>query len=122
MNKLDGGWQQDAIMDLTKISAQNSLGSDLTTKKDMYEAIVNYANNKDVFVSFGTITKNTFGREKLMGSDYDLYTSHAYSIKGYNPDTGMVYISNPHKADIITEIPIYELMRYIRHVTVAKLR
>ena len=122
MNKLDGGWQQDAIMDLTKINAQNSLGSDLTTKKDMYEAIVNYANNKDVFVSFGTITKNTFGREKLMGSDYDLYTSHAYSIKGYNPDTGMVYISNPHKADIITEIPIYELMRYIRHVTVAKLR
>ena len=88
----------------------------------MYEAIVNYANNKDVFVSFGTITKNTFGREKLMGSDYDLYTGHAYSIKGYNPDTGMVYISNPHKADIITEIPIYELMRYIRHVTVAKLR
>ena len=57
--------------------------------------------------------------DNAIDKKYDLYDNHAYSIKGYDPTSGMVYITNPWHTSVITEIPIYDLIKYIRDVNIA---
>ena len=46
----------------------------------------------------------------------DLYKYHLYSIKGYNPETGKVSISNPWHPAYTTELSIYDVIKHAKGV------
>ena len=50
-----------------------------------------------------------------------IYSSHAYTIVGYNENTKYVQIANPHSFGEVTEIPIEILHQYLKHLDFLKL-
>lgn len=119
MERARSGWQEEAINEIfgRKI-ATDHYGTDITNRQQMIDLIKKYAEDDKVLISFGTIDNGKV--ESELSKKYDIYSTHAYSIKGYDEKTGMVYITNPWHTSVVTEIPMYELTKYMRHVTVAK--
>lgn len=119
MERARSGWQEEAINEIfgRKI-ATDHYGTDITNRQQMVDLIKKYAEDDKVLISFGTIDNGKV--ESELSKKYDIYSTHAYSIKGYDEKTGMVYITNPWHTSVVTEIPMYELTKYMRHVTVAK--
>lgn len=72
-------------------------------------------------MNLGTYPKENFPAESMLSDQYDLFSSHAYAIKGYNEATDMVYISNPWQGSTIIEVPMNELIKYVNTVGVANL-
>ena len=140
MDQLKGGWQGDAVATILgkdKCQMQNinnaseyealkkqgvgvigkEQGFTLENKGAMKEWIQKYANDENVLVFFGT-KPAPGGDTHLLSREYNLAAQHAYSIKGYDEKKGVVYITNPWNTGVITEVPLYELMKNIRHVTI----
>ena len=121
MSNLRGGWSSDAFSEILGPTAEVKLyGSDFTRLEKM-ELIKKYANDENVVINLGTLPKANASAESLLSQEYDLYSSHAYAIKGYNEKTGMVYISNPWQAANIIEIPVDELSKYVNNIYTAKI-
>ena len=121
MSNLRGGWSTDAFSEILGPTAEVKLyGSDFTRLEKM-ELVKKYANDENVVINLGTLPKANASAESLLSQEYDLYSSHAYAIKGYNEKTGMVYISNPWQAANIIEIPVDELSKYVNNIYTAKI-
>lgn len=71
------------------------------------ERIENIQNKRDFIGNYNYIEHNVglHGREFLYYEEYDLYSPHAYTIKAYDKNEDMVYLTNPHYTGYITEIP-----------------
>ena len=76
---------------------------------------------RNFIISFGTIPKPKAARESTLLKQYNLVSSHAYSIIGYDVKTGIVKIVNPHSYSTITEIPIEVLQKYVNHLDFMKI-
>ena len=96
----------------------DSYGVSLENREKMIDLIIKTANDKNV-MTFFTTRRNSGSHDNAIAKQYDLYDNHAYSIKGYDINTGMVYITNPWHTSVITEVPIYELIKYIDDVNIA---
>lgn len=121
MERIISGSQEEALKDFFgKDIPIDYFGTDFSDKNIMNQLIRKYANDENVFISFGTIaTKGSTKVEELLSAKYDIYSRHAYAIKGYDEKTGMVYITNPHHTSVITEIPMHELIKYMSNCTIA---
>lgn len=120
MKELKGGWQYDAVNEILGDynASIDSYGINLQNKIKMKEYIQQYANDENVLTFFAT-RDIPGGDTNMISEKYDLAGRHAYSIKGYDKTTGMVYITNPWHTSVVTEIPLYELMKYIDDVNFA---
>ena len=118
LKRMQGGTEREAFCDL--------LGTpDVANTRDkthFIRLIEQRANDPNFVVEFGTVEKPGFQIESDLDAKYDLYSTHAYAIKGYNPETGMVYISNPWSTHTITEVPMFELTKHMGDMTVVDLR
>lgn len=86
------------------------------------ETLLTHAASEPHFlISFGTVPKPNEAAESMLLSEYNLVSNHAYSILGYNKDTKMVQIANPHAYAEVTEIPLETLHKYIQHLDFIKI-
>ena len=92
------------------------LGLTPTNTKDAMDIIKKYADNDKYLLHFGTKPKPNTAAESTILPEYNLVSSHAYIIKGYNPTSQMVTIVNPHNTAVVTEIPIGKLIQHIAHL------
>ena len=81
----------------------------------------NTANNPDFMISFGTILPHGTAAESKLLPEYNLISSHAYSIVGYDTINKTVKIANPHSYAAVTEIPLDTLQKYIGNLDFIKL-
>ncbi|MCM1003264.1 MAG: FHA domain-containing protein [Candidatus Gastranaerophilales bacterium] len=89
---------------------------------DYTEAMLTHAaNNKDFLISFVTIPKPDAVAESSLLSEFNLISSHAYSVLGYNAATKMVQIGNPHSFAEVTEIPLETFHKYLAELDFLKL-
>ena len=122
MSNLEEGTQSEAAKEIlgNDFEVVVSWGRNLNNKQKMKDFIIKYANEKNTLIFFST--RSDLGNDDVILSDkYDLAGNHAYSIKGYNEETGMVYITNPWHTSVVTEIPLYELMKYADDISFAHL-
>ena len=82
-------------------------------RKKQTDIIEKYANdpNATLFVGLYSDEKVRHSGEVLVSSAYDLYSGHAYAIKGYNKQTGMVQLTNPWRCGLVTEVPLDFLLK-----------
>ena len=86
------------------------------------EALLMHAvGNQDFMISFGTIPKSGAAAESTLLPEYNIVSSHAYSILDYDASTKTVKIGNPHSYSEVTEIPLETLHKYIGHLSFLKL-
>lgn len=89
---------------------------------DTTETILNHvANDNNYLVSLGTKPKENAPTESSLLSEYHLISDHAYAILGYDKNTKMVKICNPHSAAAVTEIPLEKLQPFLGHIDIIKL-
>lgn len=104
---LEGGWSSEVwstIFDTPSIYIDNvDQGLDFIAKR---------ANNMDNMLSIAFENKNAGDARPLIDSQYSLYSNHAYAVKGYNPKTGMVYLTNPWQSSNMIEIPKDVVKKY----------
>ena len=75
--------------------------------------------NKTAIIHIGTKQKPNSEVESTFLKEYNLVSSHAYEIVGYDEQSDLITINNPHSASTITKIPFKELNKYINflHIT-----
>lgn len=117
MEKLHEGFLKEALQGILGTQNVKIIKDNISDTKKFINIIENYSNNPDFLLSFGTI-KTGEQAEKELNIGYDLYSKHAYSIKHYNEQKGIVYIANPWHTSIVTEVPIEDLIKYINHILV----
>ncbi len=80
------------------------------------------ANSDNILLYASTLHKadNASRLEKDLAPSYDLYSNHAYSIKGFNEERGLVYFTNPWNTNTIVEMDVYTFLDYIDYVTYLK--
>lgn len=82
-----------------------------------------YANDKNYLLQFYTKEAEFSGRaESCLNRKYNLYSEHAYTIKGYDKTKDTVYISNPWNTEIVTEVPVEKLLEYAYRIIPFKLK
>lgn len=144
MYRIEGGWPVEAMSEIHGIdyiprkdteqgikwvddvpdTEKFSVGilhdlSDAKAEAKLEKYIIEYVNDNSM-IKFGTISKNGSDAESTILPEYNLLTSHAYSISGYDAKTKTVSISNPHNASIITKIPLSTLSKYVRTIHITK--
>lgn len=119
MERLSGGWQYEAIKDIFgQDITTDHYGVNLENKETMVNLIKQTANDPEI-MTFFTTREYSGSHDNAISKEYDLYDNHAYSIKGYDKASGTVYITNPWHTSVITEVPIYELIKYIDDINLA---
>lgn len=120
MERARSGWQSEALNEIFGRQISTSqYGRNISSRQTMQEMIKQYANNDRVIVTFGT--KHYGVNESPLAAEYDIYSGHAYALKGYDETTGMVYITNPWHTSVVTEVPLSELLKHIDGCTIADL-
>ena len=124
MLRLKAGTTTEAMNAITGVenSRYFSIGSTPGTKRQTLAKIQQVANRDDILISFSTHSNRLLGRaESTMSSKFDMVRSHAYSLKGYNPETGMVYLTNPWHSQVVTEVPVHDFLKYAEGITITRL-
>ena len=80
-----------------------------------------YAGRKNFILQFGTLPKGKETVESSILPEYNLVSSHGYNIVGYDSETEIVKITNPHNASVVTEIPLSKLLKYMQALIVTDL-
>ncbi len=121
LNKLNTGYTEEAYKGLlSNIDIYNSCDLNLSIKKLMMALIKDNANS-DNFINFGTSEPYAHS-QAFLEKTYGLVEKHAYSIKGFDQEHGLLYITNPHNCGLITEIPIYELFKHVHLFSFKKIK
>lgn len=81
------------------------------------------ANNDKALLHASTLhlPKNSTKLEKTLSAPNDLYSNHAYTIKGFNEERGLVYFTNPWNANQIVEMDVYTFLGYIDNISYMEL-
>jgi len=140
MQVLKGGWSEWFFNDImgyrmdknhTAYDAEGNIvgeshkinnSNDLPSVTDLLERV---GNDDNVLCYFSTKhisnADSKSRREKTLSSDYDLYSNHAYAIKGYDAERGLVYFTNPWNSNCIVEMDIYNFIEYIDDISYTRL-
>jgi len=129
MQRLSGGMSEEFINDVLGYSKLgNYYAYDIVDAKnhkvgkripissrdgvsDTVDIIKEFANNPNILIHASTINLSD-DVEHLLDAEYSIYSNHAYTIKGYNEETGMVYFTNPHNTKCIIEMDVYKFLGY----------
>lgn len=139
MPRISGGLVNNVmseVLGVENLGVKRALPSDVTrstaciyidnnnakNKENFCSILTALANNKDYILNFGTISSKDEKIESVLNYDYNILSQHAYSIKGYNPDTNMVQIINSHCGAVVTNVPLEELSKYIEQLYVTSLK
>ena len=139
MQRLRGGYENDAMSELLgltnlgsmpipaeyNVPKKSSISFKITDRNTDSDKVKNYlakyAGKENFILHFATIPKDKEAVESLLLKEYNLVSSHAYIIVGYNSETGIVKISNPHNTSVVTEIPFSELIKYMNNLIITNL-
>lgn len=111
------GYQEDIPADFTT----GTIGI-TNINKAKFETLLNeYFGKPNVMLGFGTKAKKNSDAESKLLPEYNLVSSHAYSIVGYDPVAQTVTINNPHSSGINTVIPLDKLCKYVSHTDITVL-
>ena len=125
MRRIAGGYQPVAMSEIHSTGAPqiyNEVPSDFKTgsisiyqitSEKLTNLLSRFGNKNDVMLGFGTNPKSNAKAESTLDSKYNLVSSHAYIIRGYNQEKGTVIINNPHNSGTNTEVPIDVLVKYM---------
>jgi hypothetical protein len=91
--------------------------------EDAISLIKDLANNDDVLLHFSTLHLygNRTTLEQTLSAPDNLYSNHAYTIKGFDEERGLVYFTNPWNGAQITEMDIYTFLGYIDRISYMEL-
>ncbi len=98
-----------------------TFGLQMLTPETTEALLMHAVGNQDFMISFGTIPKSGAAAESTLLPEYNIVSSHAYSILDYDASTKTVKIGNPHSYSEVTEIPLETLHKYIGHLDFLKL-
>ncbi len=98
-----------------------TFGLQMLTPETTEALLMHAVGNQDFMISFGTIPKSGAAAESTLLPEYNIVSSHAYSILDYDASTKTVKIGNPHSYSEVTEIPLETLHKYIGHLSFLKL-
>ena len=73
----------------------------------------------NVVAEFGTMPRGV-GMENAMIPTKSLYSSHAYSVTGYNQATDNVQYINPWNSAFVFEMPLQDLAKSINHISFSR--
>ena len=118
MHNISGGYIGEPIKALID---NNLLVASVSDVSAMEKVIINYANNPDILVNFGTLHAPGKTHHDYLNAKYDVHYRHAYTIKGFDSSTNMVVISNPWHSGVDIKIPMNELFRCTDQMTVVHL-
>lgn len=125
MRRVAGGYQPVAMSEIHSTGAPqryNEVPSDFKTgsiaiyqitPKKLTNLLSRFGNKNDVMLGFDTNPKSNAKAESTLDPKYNLVSSHAYIIRGYNQEKGTVIINNPHNSGTNTEVPIDVLAKYM---------
>ncbi len=87
------------------------------------DIIKSLANNGKALLHASTLhlPEDSTKIEKTLSAPNDLYSNHAYTIKGFNEERGLVYFTNPWNANQIVEMDVYTFLGYIDDITYMEL-
>jgi hypothetical protein len=83
------------------------------SKESLETFLIRAGNNPDYLLEFSSHT----GLE-----NFNINGTHAHSIVGYNPDTKMVKIANPHNYSNVTEVPLEKLHSVLNRLNYVKVK
>lgn len=94
-----------------------------TAKMEDIKNFLSYAANDDKILCYFTCynTSDDAKRARKINPEYNLFGNHAYSIKGYDKEKGIVYYTNPHEGNSINEMDVYNWVNYIDEIRYTKL-
>ena len=97
--------------------------SNAKNRNDALQMIKATANADNTLLYAATIDKAGDGSrfEKDLSPEFDLYSNHAYSVKGYDEERGLIYFTNPWNSNTVVEMDIYNFMKYIDYVNYMRL-
>ncbi len=104
MDELEGGTGSEAWnMILGKYGTEYT---DIPTAKNLIRANANNTDNM-LYISFNDPPNVTsVHREVMLEKPYHLVSNHAYAVRAYDPQTNMLYLSNPWNSAKMIEIPM----------------
>ena len=136
MQSLEGGHSREFIsfiLGYTKDQNNNYFNADgdivggvMSTSRNInavMQMIKATANDDRTLLHAATLhTANNGGRfEKDLSPAFDLYSNHAYTIKGYDDERGMIYFTNPWNSNTVVEMDVYTFLKYIDNVNYMRL-
>jgi hypothetical protein len=133
MQRIIGGhaWvAMSEIHDVENFGYVDELPSDFTigtiaianiNESTLESLLTEYYSKPNTLLNFGTIAKKNSSAESTLSQEYNIVSNHAYTIMGYNPDSKIVTINNPHSSAVNTEIPLSELAKYMQHFDITRL-
>lgn len=115
MRRLDGGWSEELFADVfgnKAISGQIEIYNPSDSKK-MVNILKKYANDENCFINVATkyVDGESFW-ENMIDNNYNIFSRHAYSLKGYNAQNNSFIISNPWNTGLAIEIPSDKFKEY----------
>ena len=109
---IDGGWMNDVTHGLL-----GGTSGKVMKNKEVFSSMIDaYANDPNQILQFGTILEND--HFSALDPQYNIQYKHAYTVKGYNVETGMVQIANPWHSGLTIEIPKERLLMDMDAMTI----
>ncbi|MCM1338920.1 MAG: FHA domain-containing protein [Muribaculaceae bacterium] len=121
MLDLKGGWQKEVNNAILGRNDAYKYGMDVSSQKEFMQMLEQYGNDENVLLHFATKSKPHEAAESTLSAEYDLYSNHAYVLKGYDAEKGVVYITNPWHTSVVTEVPVYDFMNYVQQMGYTKI-
>ena len=136
MNSLTGGHSREFIASILGYTQDNNnnyfdvsgniVGGGISPARnlnDVLQLIKSEANDDKILLCAATRNKEGSGNrfEEDLSPAFDLYSRHAYSIKGYDDERGMIYFTNPWNSNTVVEMDVYTFLKYIDYVNYMRL-
>lgn len=125
MQRIPGGQPSNAMTEMHSLGVTGyynevpndfktgSIGIRNITQEKLATLLDRFSNQDNTLIGFNTNPKPNAKAESTLDSKYNLVSSHAYIIRGYNQEKGTVIINNPHNSGTNTEVPIDVLAKHM---------
>lgn len=125
MQRIPGGQPSNAMTEMHSLGVTGyynevpndfktgSIGIRNITQEKLATLLDRFSNQDNTLIGFNTNPKPNAKAESTLDSKYNLVSSHAYIIRGYNQEKGTVIINNPHNSGTNTEVPIDVLANHM---------
>ena len=133
MQRIPGGQPSNAMTEMHSLGVTGyynevpndfktgSIGIRNITQEKLATLLDRFSNQDNTLIGFNTNPKPNAKAESTLDSKYNLVSSHAYIIRGYNQEKGTVIINNPHNSGTNTEVPIDVLANHMNMFNISVL-
>lgn len=125
MQRIPGGQPSNAMTEMHSLGVTGyynevpndfktgSIGIRNITQEKLATLLDRFSNQDNTLIGFNTNPKPNAKAESLLDKRYNIVSSHAYTIRSYDKDRGIVVINNPHNSGVDTEVPIDVLANHM---------